>query len=66
MATVFDVPADLLIEEIAKDLREVKKIEQPGFIIYAKSGSHRERAPLRKDWWYVRCASILRLSLIHI
>ncbi len=60
MATVFDVPADLLIEEMAKDLREVKKIEQPGFVLYAKSGSHRERAPLRKDWWYVRCASILR------
>jgi len=60
MATVFDVPADLLIEEIAKDLRETRKLQQPEFVLYAKSGHHRERAPLRKDWWYVRCASILR------
>jgi ribosomal protein S19E (S16A) len=27
--------------------------------MFAKTGMHRERAPQRKDWWFVRCASIL-------
>jgi small subunit ribosomal protein S19e len=57
---VFDVPAWELIEEIAKDLKSNRKVEQPVFTIYAKSGAHRERAPQHEDWWFVRCASILR------
>jgi small subunit ribosomal protein S19e len=27
---------------------------------YVKTGAHNERAPDDPDWWFVRCASILR------
>lgn len=56
---VFDVPATDLIEEIAKDLRKEFGIEKPAFAEYVKTGAHKERAPQRGDWYYVRLASIL-------
>ena len=56
---VFDVPAGDLIEEIAKDLAGEFKLERPAFTEYVKTGSHKERAPQREDWYFVRAASIL-------
>lgn len=60
MVTVFDVPPDLLIKEVAKDLKENLKIEQPVFADFVKTGQHKERSPQEKNWWYARCASIFR------
>ncbi len=60
MASVYDVSGSQLIKEIAKDLKENKKIKMPDFAYYVKTGSHRERAPQNPDWWYIRMASILR------
>ncbi|MCH7902846.1 30S ribosomal protein S19e [archaeon] len=54
---IFDVPASMLIEEVAKDLKQ--KIQQPDFIAFVKSGAHTERAPNNPDWFYMRNASIL-------
>jgi small subunit ribosomal protein S19e len=54
---IYDVPARHLIEETVGKLKE--EIEEPEFIKYVKSGMHRERAPHREDWFYVRMASIL-------
>jgi len=56
---VFDVPATDLIEEIAKDLEKKFGIEKPAFTEYVKTGAHKERAPQREDWYFVRLASIL-------
>ncbi|MFH0714168.1 MAG: 30S ribosomal protein S19e [Candidatus Diapherotrites archaeon] len=56
--TVYDVPADLLIEQVATDLKG--KVQPPAFAPFVKSGAHRERAPQNPDWYYIRCASILR------
>jgi small subunit ribosomal protein S19e len=58
--TVYDVPADVLINHIAQDLKVKRKLAEPAFTVYAKSGAHRERAPSHQDWWFIRCASILR------
>lgn len=54
----YDVPATMLIEEIAREFKEKNELKEPKFTGYIKSGAHRERAPLRKDWWYLRSASI--------
>jgi small subunit ribosomal protein S19e len=54
---IYDVPAKYIIEEMAEKLQ--KEIEQPNFAYYVKSGASRERAPERKDWFYVRMGSIL-------
>lgn len=60
MTTVYDVPADLLINEISKELIENKKINPPDWVEFVKTGVHKERRPDNIDWWYIRCASILR------
>ncbi len=60
MTTVYDVPADLLISTIAKELIENKKVNPPEWAKFVKTGVHKERRPEDMDWWYTRCASILR------
>ncbi len=60
MPTVYDIPANILIRRLAQDLKSRKEISPPEWSPYVKTGSHKERAPENPDWWYVRCASILR------
>lgn len=60
MPTVYDIPANILIRRLAQDLRSRKEIEPPNWVPFVKTGTHRERAPDDPDFWYVRCASILR------
>lgn len=61
MPTPFDVPAPILIERLAKYLKDnVDAIEPPKWAPYVKTGIHAERAPQNPDWWYTRCASLLR------
>ncbi len=56
---VFDVPANELIEAVAAELQKNANYKEPQWLLFVKSGRHRERAPQRKDWWFMRCASIL-------
>jgi small subunit ribosomal protein S19e len=60
MLTVRDIPANVLIRRLSQDLKSRKEIEPPEWVPYIKTGAHKERAPDNPDWWYVRCASILR------
>jgi len=66
LPTTYDVPADLLINLTAKRLREnYQEIEQPPQMIFAKTSSHREETPKNPDFWYIRCASLLRKVYVH-
>ncbi|MFH1285350.1 MAG: 40S ribosomal protein S19, partial [Candidatus Micrarchaeota archaeon] len=47
------------IEKTAEKLKHVAEIKIPESVKYAKTGSHVERAPDSKDFWYIRCASLL-------
>jgi small subunit ribosomal protein S19e len=60
MTTIYDVPAESLISEVAKELNENKSINTPEWATFVKTGVHKERRPDNPDWWYVRCASVLR------
>lgn len=60
MTTVFDVPADLLIEKVAEEFKNNDKIESPAWSNFVRTGVHKERKPERPDWWFVRTASIIR------
>lgn len=60
MTTVFDVPADKIIDAAAEQLKAMKEIAPPEWAAFAKTGVHREKPPVRKDWWHVRSAAILR------
>lgn len=58
MAKVQDVSPNDLIEEVAKVLKT--KFEAPSWSGYVKTGAHKERPPLDKDWWWTRAAAVLR------
>ncbi|HDM60337.1 MAG TPA: 30S ribosomal protein S19e [Archaeoglobus veneficus] len=60
MATVYDVPADMLIQRVAEKLKEMEEFEPPEWAKFVKTGVHKERSPEQEDWWYVRVASIFR------
>ncbi|MEM0089346.1 MAG: 30S ribosomal protein S19e [Archaeoglobaceae archaeon] len=56
--SVFDVPAELLIQRTAEKLKNA--ISPPEWANFVKTGVNRERSPEQKDWWFIRVASILR------
>ncbi|KYH26155.1 30S ribosomal protein S19e [Halalkalicoccus paucihalophilus] len=58
MTTLYDVPADELIEALSDRLAD--RIDQPDWAAYAKTGASRELPPEREDFWTVRAASLLR------
>ena len=58
MVTIYDVPADDLIEEVAARLDD--RIDEPDWVEFAKSGAGKELPPEQEDFWYVRSASLLR------
>ncbi len=58
MVSVYDVPADALIEEVADRLED--RIEEPRWIEFTKTGEMKELPPKQDDFWYVRSASLLR------
>jgi len=58
MATLFDAPAEDLIEATAEKLAE--ELEQPDWAEFAKTGTGRELPPEQEDFWALRGASLLR------
>ena len=66
MPSPYEVPADLFIKRLATYLKEnVGEVTPPVWSVTAKTGAHREQPPQDPDWWYKRCASILRKLYIH-
>ena len=62
MVTVFDVDPNKLIAKAAEKLKT--KVQKPAFVGLVKSGAHAERPPQQADFWFLRCASILRQAYV--
>ncbi len=60
MVTVFDVDAQKLITKAAESLEKDPAVKAPSWAPFVKTGIHRERPPLQKNWWHIRCAAVLR------
>jgi small subunit ribosomal protein S19e len=60
MATIYDVDSNALIERAAEKLKSVDSVKPPKWAGFVKTGVHKERRPIRTDWWYVRAAAVLR------
>jgi len=57
--TIYDVPINELILKAAEELKKIKDITPPFWADFVKTGMHKERPPVQKDWWYIRAASVL-------
>lgn len=64
MAKVYDVPPDMLIGRLAEILK-TEDIAPPGWIPFVKTGVHADKPPHDREWWYTRCASLLRKIYLH-
>ena len=61
MPTPYDVPASTLIGRLAQYLKDnVDEITPPSWASLVKTSSHVKRPPQDPDWWFTRCASLLR------
>jgi len=60
MSNVYDVNATALIEAVAEKLEKIPEMEAPVWAPFVKTGVHKERPPVKKNWWYVRSASVMR------
>lgn len=61
MPTPYDVPVSTLIKKLAKYLKDnIDEIVPPPWAPFVKTGSHTQRHPQNPDWWFTRCASLLR------
>ena len=58
MATMYDVPAEALIEALAEDFAD--RLDEPDWSRFAKSGANRELPPEEENFWAIRAASLLR------
>jgi small subunit ribosomal protein S19e len=58
MTTLYDVPAEALIEALAERLDE--RLEEPEWAAYVKTGANRELPPEQEGFWSLRAASLLR------
>ena len=65
MVTVYDVPSKDLIDAVAKKLQSDNNIVVPDANEFSRTGVDKENPPTEKNWWYVRCASILRKVYIN-
>ncbi|MFB6146458.1 MAG: 30S ribosomal protein S19e [Halobacteriaceae archaeon] len=65
MVTLYDVPADALIEALAADLADREAIDPPEWASFAKTGADRELPPQQDDFWERRTASLLRKVAIN-
>ena len=64
MAKVYDVPPDELISKLTEILK-TEDIPAPAWAVFVKTGAHADKPPQKSDWWYTRCASILRKIYLH-
>ncbi|MFW5935368.1 30S ribosomal protein S19e [Halolamina rubra] len=63
MATLYDVPAEDLLEALAEELDG--RIEEPDWVEFTKTSVDRELPPQQEDFWQVRAASLLRKVAIR-
>ena len=60
MTNAYDVPAANLISKVAENLKANDKITPPEWAAHVKTGVHKDLPPADSDWWYTRCAAVLR------
>ncbi len=61
MPTPYDVPAQTFVNKLAQYIKDnVDQVTPPPWAPYSKTGTHTTQQPQDPNWWYTRCASLLR------
>ncbi len=65
MPSALEASANHVIKKVAEELKKNPAIKTPDWVLSVKTGVSRERLPEQEDFWFVRCASILRSLYVH-
>lgn len=65
MTTLYDVPAEELVEAVAERLADEGAVSEPDWFTFAKTGVGRELPPEQDDFWQRRAASLLRKVAVN-
>jgi len=65
MTSIRDYKASETIAKVKQELKKIDSIKPPEWSKFVKTGAHKERTPVEKDWWYTRCASVLRRVYLY-
>lgn len=57
---IYNVDPRDLIEATAEELKKLDHMAPPEWAGFVKTGSGKDKQPMREDWWYIRAAAILR------
>ncbi|HLC74514.1 MAG TPA: 30S ribosomal protein S19e [Candidatus Nanoarchaeia archaeon] len=60
MTTALEVNPHKLIKKVAEELKEKQLVQPPLWSAFVKTGTHADRPPTDKEWWYARSAAVLR------
>lgn len=62
MSTVYLVPVNEFIMGLTEELKKnfSDTIKPPAWADFVKTGVHKSRTPTQPNWWFTRCASVLR------
>lgn len=64
MVTYHDVPVQEFIIALAEEFKKMPEMSPPEWAAIVKTGTHKERPPVDKNWWYMRTAAVLRTVAI--
>lgn len=59
MVDFHDVDRQKLSQKLAAQLEQVENIKAPEWSAYAKTGVHKKRPPVQRNWWHLRAAAVL-------
>jgi len=65
LPSVLEAPANHVIRKTAEELKKNPAIKTPDWVLSVKSGVSKERLSEQEDFWFMRCASLLRSLYIH-
>ena len=65
MVSATDASANKLIKVVSEKLKQDEVMRPPKWVPFVKTGAHVQKQPQDKDWWFARCASILRRTEIE-
>jgi len=66
LPTPYDVPTQIFINKLAKYIKDnVDQVTPPPWAPYVKTGSHVIQQPQNRNWWFTRCASLLRKTYMN-
>jgi small subunit ribosomal protein S19e len=60
MTSIYDVATDELLTKVAEKLKKIPEIKPPTWAVFVKTGMHKVRPPVNREWWYMRTAAVLR------